>query len=100
MPQTFTVSERDHRKPRHHYSGNYWNMVKTTLMCMILMRCLRIGESGIDGTKLLPEPTVLPQPGNAIKAMYDAIMSTPYQTCAVCQNTLKWIQLGGEGLTV
>jgi len=43
-----------------------------------------IGESGIDGTNLLPEPAVAFQAGNAIRAMHEAIMATPYQTCAVC----------------
>ena len=43
----------------------------------------RIGESGIDGTDLLPVPAVTFQAGNAIRAMHEAIMSTPYQTCAV-----------------
>ncbi|KAF8466924.1 inosine-uridine preferring nucleoside hydrolase-domain-containing protein [Kalaharituber pfeilii] len=41
------------------------------------------GQSGIDGTALLPEPATAYQRGNAIKAMYDAIMATPYQTCAI-----------------
>jgi len=44
----------------------------------------KIGESGIDGTNLLPKPAVTFQAGNAIRAMYKAIMATPYQTCAVC----------------
>ena len=41
------------------------------------------GESGIDGTNLLPVPTVEPKPGNAILAMREAIMKTPFQSCAV-----------------
>ncbi|KAF8415479.1 Inosine/uridine-preferring nucleoside hydrolase domain-containing protein [Tirmania nivea] len=41
------------------------------------------GESGIDGTNLLPEPAVAFQAGNAIRAMHEAIMATRYQTCAL-----------------
>lgn len=41
------------------------------------------GESGIDGTNLLPEPVVAFQAGNAIRAMHEAIMATPYQTCVI-----------------
>lgn len=38
------------------------------------------GESGIEGTTLLPEPAVAVQPGNAILAMRDAILATPLQS--------------------
>ncbi|KAI5792393.1 Inosine/uridine-preferring nucleoside hydrolase domain-containing protein [Peziza echinospora] len=52
------------------------------------------GESGIDGTNLLPEPKVAYTPGNAIKAMYDGIMSTPFQTCIlVATGTLTNVAL-------
>ncbi|KAL7275418.1 Uridine nucleosidase 1 [Rhizina undulata] len=41
------------------------------------------GESGIDGTTLLPEPRMSMQPGNAVLAMYNAIMMTEFQSCVV-----------------
>ncbi|KAG0633270.1 Inosine/uridine-preferring nucleoside hydrolase domain-containing protein [Tuber brumale] len=41
------------------------------------------GDSGIDGTTLLPESKVAVKSGNTILAMYEAIMKTPFQTCAV-----------------
>jgi uridine nucleosidase len=43
------------------------------------------GESGIEGTKLLPlpPPHVAIQPGNAILAMYNTIMKTSAGTCVV-----------------
>jgi uridine nucleosidase len=41
------------------------------------------GESGIDGTDLLPVPGVAARPGNAILAMREAIMETPFQSCAI-----------------
>lgn len=43
------------------------------------------GESGIDGTDLLPSPPegVTAQPGNAVLAMYKAIMRTPQGTCVI-----------------
>jgi uridine nucleosidase len=52
------------------------------------------GDSGIDGTLLLPEPTVSPKATNAIVAMRDAIMSTPLQTCVlVATGTLTNVAL-------
>ena len=52
------------------------------------------GESGIDGTSLLPEPTVSPQPGNAFVAMRNAIMATPPQTSVlVATGTLTNVAL-------
>ncbi|KAK6356952.1 Uridine nucleosidase 1 [Orbilia javanica] len=41
------------------------------------------GDSGIDGTTLLPAPTSKPQTKPAVEAMRDAIMSTPKGTCAL-----------------
>lgn len=43
------------------------------------------GDSGIDGTDLLPKPPpgVAVQPGNAILAMYNAIMKAPAGLCYV-----------------
>lgn len=43
------------------------------------------GESGIDGTDLLPSPPegVSVQPGNAVLAMYNAVMGTPQGTCVI-----------------
>lgn len=41
------------------------------------------GDTGIDGTTLLPTPTARPQSTPAVEAMRDAIMSTPQGTCAL-----------------
>lgn len=43
------------------------------------------GESGIDGTNLLPSPPphIAVQPGNAIMAMYNAVMKTTAGTCVI-----------------
>lgn len=43
------------------------------------------GESGIDGTDLLPPPPagITVQLGNAVLAMYNAIMKTPPGTCVI-----------------
>lgn len=41
------------------------------------------GESGIDGTNLLPAAAVSHQPGNAIHAMYTAVMKTDYRSCHI-----------------
>lgn len=43
------------------------------------------GESGIDGTDLLPPPPegISAQPGNAVLAMYNAVMRTPQGTCVI-----------------
>ena len=54
----------------------------------------KIGESGIDGTDLLPEPAVAFQAGNAMWAMHEAIMATPYQTCVVCFHRVPQIVKG------
>ncbi|KAF8251951.1 Inosine/uridine-preferring nucleoside hydrolase [Wilcoxina mikolae CBS 423.85] len=52
------------------------------------------GTSGIDGTLLVPEPTVSHNPSNAIVAMHKAIMSTPLQSCVlVATGTLTNIAL-------
>ncbi|KAI5814762.1 Inosine/uridine-preferring nucleoside hydrolase domain-containing protein, partial [Pyronema omphalodes] len=52
------------------------------------------GSSGIDGTSLLPIPITTHSTTNAIVAMYNAIMSTPPQTCAlVATGTLTNIAL-------
>ena len=52
------------------------------------------GESGIDGTTLLPKPTVSHRPGNAIVAMRDAIMATPMHTSVlVATGTLTNVAL-------
>ena len=37
---------------------------------------MSIGESGLDGTTVLPEPTVLAANGDAIEAMYNALIGT------------------------
>ncbi|KAK6509599.1 Uridine nucleosidase 1 [Arthrobotrys musiformis] len=41
------------------------------------------GESGIEGTTLLPVPTAKPQSTPAVEAMRTAIMATPANTCAL-----------------
>jgi len=41
------------------------------------------GSTGIDGTDLLPEPSVSHHPENAVPAMYKAIMATPLQSCVL-----------------
>jgi len=52
------------------------------------------GSSGIDGTDLLPVPSVSLNPESAIPAMYKAIMATPAQSCVlVATGTLTNIGL-------
>lgn len=67
------------------------------------------GESGIDGTNLLPIPTVQPKPGSAILGMREAIMNTPPQSHAVvCTVALvdisplipPSVSMGGQGMRV